>query len=108
MNRQKPTTPTIDWATTPFPLEFENEEPESQVHLAISLLDTACSLLDRGVENGLSKELVNGVYDLVSITLRHLEPVRGFLSGLDYPELIDDFQRARREVILSRPTRGGA
>lgn len=84
-----------------FPIPHPNQDPGDELAYVLSILDVISRALDSGMERGLTGETVLDLSCLLSTARTSIEPVLRLLQTADYPDLLDRFQTARRELIVA-------
>lgn len=83
------------------PLLHPNVDPLDDITHVKALIDVIGQHLEEAAEHGMGKKEASDLLFVLCDLRDKVDPVRSFLSHLDYPDMLQDYQSARRRIITA-------
>lgn len=87
--------------TTTFPIPHMAQGPHDDLDHVLSLLKVMSWTFDNAVQHGMDAHTASDLYAVLSDVQGTLQPIMTFLDALDYDDLLADYRKARRRVIMA-------
>lgn len=84
-----------------FPLLHQNVDPFDDISHVKALLEVIGRTLEGAAERGMSASVASDLLFVLCDLRDKVDPVARFVEVLDYPQMLADYQKARRAVIAA-------